>query len=97
MQRTVCSCQMWSSCMVPSTTRHIQSYFLALPLVLSLCLTHTMPPFSLQVRHVSDFFKQRPPRCSSQETAESEELERKPSLQMADAEHNNHYSYPGPV
>ncbi|XP_055717401.1 phospholipid phosphatase 2-like isoform X2 [Salvelinus fontinalis] len=51
----------------------------------------------LNVRHVSDFFKQRPPRCSSQETAESEELERKPSLQMADAEHNNRYSYPGPV
>ncbi|XP_071394665.1 phospholipid phosphatase 2-like [Centroberyx affinis] len=47
----------------------------------------------LNVRFVSDFFKKRPPRCTSPETAESEEPERKPSLQIADAEHNNHYNY----
>uniref|UniRef100_A0A8C7LEH3 Phospholipid phosphatase 2b n=1 Tax=Oncorhynchus mykiss TaxID=8022 RepID=A0A8C7LEH3_ONCMY len=52
----------------------------------------------LNVRHVSDLFKQGPPHCSSPDTVENEELERrKPSLQIADADHNNHYSYPGPV
>uniref|UniRef100_A0A4W5RQD3 Phospholipid phosphatase 2 n=2 Tax=Hucho hucho TaxID=62062 RepID=A0A4W5RQD3_9TELE len=51
----------------------------------------------LNVRHVSDLFKQGPPHCSSPETADNEEPEsRKPSLQIADADHN-HYSYPGPV
>ncbi|XP_029542852.1 phospholipid phosphatase 2-like [Oncorhynchus nerka] len=52
----------------------------------------------LNVRHVSDLFKQGPSHCSSPDTVENEELERrKPSLQIADADHNNHYSYPGPV
>ncbi|MBN3303223.1 PLPP2 phosphatase, partial [Amia calva] len=52
----------------------------------------------LIVRYVSDFFKQRPPRCPAPvDTAECEVLERKPSLQIAEAEHNNHYSYPGAV
>ncbi|XP_062411971.1 phospholipid phosphatase 2b [Sardina pilchardus] len=51
----------------------------------------------LTVRYVSDFFKQRPPRCSSPETVESDALERKPSMQMVDSEHNNHYTYPGAV
>ncbi|XP_068176313.1 phospholipid phosphatase 2b [Antennarius striatus] len=54
----------------------------------------------LNVRFVSDFFKKRPPRCAKPETAESEGPERKPSLQIADAERGNHYNYnhsPGPV
>lgn len=56
----------------------------------------------LNVHFVSDFFKKRPPRCTrtSQNTADSEEPERKPSLQIADSEHGNHYNYhhsPGPV
>lgn len=49
------------------------------------------------MRYVSDFFKERPPRCQHAETAESEDMERKPSLQIADAERNNHYSYSRPV
>ncbi|XP_049444672.1 phospholipid phosphatase 2b [Epinephelus fuscoguttatus] len=54
----------------------------------------------LNVRFVSDFFKKRPPRCTRPDTADSEEPERKPSLQIADTEHSNHYNYhhnPGPV
>ncbi|XP_033820855.1 phospholipid phosphatase 2b [Periophthalmus magnuspinnatus] len=54
----------------------------------------------LNVHFVSDFFKKRPPRHCTQTTAESEELERKPSLQIADSEHGNHYNYhpnSGPV
>ncbi|KAL1022973.1 hypothetical protein UPYG_G00034910 [Umbra pygmaea] len=51
----------------------------------------------LNVRHVSDFFKQRPTPCPRRETDESDEQERKPSLQIVDAEHNNHYSYTGSV
>ncbi|XP_067086657.1 phospholipid phosphatase 2b [Osmerus mordax] len=51
----------------------------------------------LNVRFVSDFFKQRPQRCSAPQAAENEESERKASLQIVDAEHNNHYGYPGPV
>ncbi|XP_046871051.1 phospholipid phosphatase 2b [Hypomesus transpacificus] len=51
----------------------------------------------LNVRFVSDFFKERPQRCSVPQAAENEESERKASLQMGDAEHNNHYGYPGPV
>ncbi|KAL7396575.1 hypothetical protein ABVT39_008130 [Epinephelus coioides] len=54
----------------------------------------------LAVRFVSDFFKKRPPRCTRPDTADSEEPERKPSLQIADTEHSNHYNYhhnPGPV
>lgn len=52
----------------------------------------------LTVRYVSDFFKQRPPpRCSRPETVETDGLERKPSMQMVDSEHNNHYTYPGSV
>lgn len=54
----------------------------------------------LNVCYVSDFFKKRPPRCTRPDTADSEEPERKPSLQIADSEHSNHYNYhhsPGPV
>ncbi|XP_029285991.1 phospholipid phosphatase 2b [Cottoperca gobio] len=54
----------------------------------------------LNVRFVSDFFKKRPSRCTRSDTADSEEPERKPSLQIADSEHGNHYNYrhnPGPV
>ncbi|KAJ3599539.1 hypothetical protein NHX12_033498 [Muraenolepis orangiensis] len=49
----------------------------------------------LTVRFVSDFFKKRPLRCAAgPETAESEEAERKPSLQLVDGgEHNNHYNH----
>lgn len=46
----------------------------------------------LQVRFVSDFFKKRPPRCAKPECADSEEPERKPSLQFVDSEHTNHYN-----
>uniref|UniRef100_A0A3B3T9L1 Phospholipid phosphatase 2b n=1 Tax=Paramormyrops kingsleyae TaxID=1676925 RepID=A0A3B3T9L1_9TELE len=48
----------------------------------------------LIVRYVSDFFKTRPPRCSSPETPDSEELEHKPSLQVRDTERSNHFGYP---
>ncbi|KAM4629576.1 phospholipid phosphatase 2b [Polymixia lowei] len=55
----------------------------------------------LNVRFVSDFFKKRPLRRGGPETSESEEPERKASLQIVDAEQNNHYNYhhhnPGPV
>ncbi|KAM4739592.1 phospholipid phosphatase 2b [Anableps anableps] len=47
----------------------------------------------LNVRFVSDFFKERHPRCMSPDAVNSEEPERKPSLQIADAEHGNHYGY----
>ncbi|KAM9385962.1 phospholipid phosphatase 2-like [Pholidichthys leucotaenia] len=54
----------------------------------------------LNVHFVSDFFKKRPPHCRRPDTADSEEAERKPSLQIGDCEHTNHYNYhhsPGPV
>ncbi|XP_030629766.1 phospholipid phosphatase 2 isoform X2 [Chanos chanos] len=51
----------------------------------------------LNVRYVSDFFKDRPPLCQHAETGENEEMERKPSLQIADTERNNHYNYQRPV
>ncbi|XP_036971015.1 phospholipid phosphatase 2b isoform X2 [Acanthopagrus latus] len=54
----------------------------------------------LNVHFVSDFFKKRPPRCTRSDATDSEEPERKPSLQIADSEHGNHYNYhhnPGPV
>ncbi|XP_051977812.1 phospholipid phosphatase 2-like [Xyrauchen texanus] len=52
----------------------------------------------LTVRYVSDFFKVQPfPQCSSPETMESDLAERKPSLHLGESEHNNHYSYSGPV
>ncbi|XP_056459904.1 phospholipid phosphatase 2b [Gadus chalcogrammus] len=48
----------------------------------------------LNVRFVSDFFKKRPPRCAADPDApESEEPERKPSLQLVDGESNNHYNH----
>ncbi|XP_016298934.1 phospholipid phosphatase 2 [Sinocyclocheilus anshuiensis] len=50
----------------------------------------------LTVRYVSDFFKERPPRCPDVENAENEDSERKPSLQIADTD-RNHYSYSRPV
>ncbi|TNM95245.1 hypothetical protein fugu_016328 [Takifugu bimaculatus] len=49
------------------------------------------------VRHVSDFFKQRPPRCTLADPEENEHLERKPNPQPPDAQHGNHYSYRGAV
>ncbi|CAG5861409.1 unnamed protein product [Menidia menidia] len=54
----------------------------------------------LNVRFVSDFFKERPPRRVRSEGVDGEEPARKPSLQIADAEHGNHYGYrnsPGPL
>ncbi|XP_038571938.1 phospholipid phosphatase 2b isoform X1 [Micropterus salmoides] len=54
----------------------------------------------LNVHFVSDFFKKRPPPCIRPDTADNEEPERKPSVQIADSEHSNHYNYhhnPGPV
>lgn len=51
----------------------------------------------LTVRYVSDFFKQRPPRCTHKETTETENLECKPSPQPPDSQHGNHYNYSGPV
>ncbi|KAG5286280.1 hypothetical protein AALO_G00013090 [Alosa alosa] len=52
----------------------------------------------LNVRYVSDFFKIRPPLCVRSDSGESEDLERKPRLQIAETDRaNNHYSYPGPV
>uniref|UniRef100_A0A3Q2QAE6 Phospholipid phosphatase 2b n=1 Tax=Fundulus heteroclitus TaxID=8078 RepID=A0A3Q2QAE6_FUNHE len=47
----------------------------------------------LNVRFVSDFFKERHPRCARADAANGDEPERKPSLQIADAEHGNHYGY----
>ncbi|KAJ8277257.1 hypothetical protein GJAV_G00073180 [Gymnothorax javanicus] len=46
----------------------------------------------LNVRYVSDFFKQRPQRCSNPETPDGDEMEVKASLQIADSDQNNHYS-----
>uniref|UniRef100_A0A4W6E1I9 Phospholipid phosphatase 2 n=1 Tax=Lates calcarifer TaxID=8187 RepID=A0A4W6E1I9_LATCA len=51
----------------------------------------------LNVRYVSDFFKERPPPCMGPDTAEVEHLERKPSPQPPDSQHGNHYNYSGPV
>lgn len=52
----------------------------------------------LTVRYVSDFFKQRPPRCVRSDPAENEHLERKPNPQPPDGQQRgNHYSYPGAV
>lgn len=51
----------------------------------------------LTVRYVSDFFKQRPPRCNVPERVDGDTLESKASMQVVDSEHNNHYTYPGPV
>lgn len=47
----------------------------------------------LNVHFVSNFFKKRPPRCKAADAADSGAPERKPSLQIADAEHGNHYNY----
>lgn len=47
----------------------------------------------LQVHFVSDFFKKRPPRCAKADAADGEGPERKPSLQIADSDHGNHYNY----
>ncbi|XP_017266492.1 phospholipid phosphatase 2 [Kryptolebias marmoratus] len=47
----------------------------------------------LTVRYLSDFFKNRTPPCAQEEeTAEDEQLERKPSLQPSESHHGNHYS-----
>lgn len=51
----------------------------------------------LNVRYVSDFFKDRPPRCTRPETAETEHLERKPSPQPPDSLHGNHHNCSGAV
>ncbi|MEQ2170775.1 hypothetical protein GOODEAATRI_003825 [Goodea atripinnis] len=45
------------------------------------------------VRFVSDFFKERHPCYKRPDVQNSEEPERKPSVQIADAEHGNHYAY----
>ncbi|XP_029356761.1 phospholipid phosphatase 2b [Echeneis naucrates] len=47
----------------------------------------------LNVYFVSDFFKKRPLRCTKKDSVESEEPERKPSLQITDSEHTNHNNY----
>ncbi|XP_077573810.1 phospholipid phosphatase 2-like [Stigmatopora nigra] len=47
---------------------------------------------SLNVRFVSDFFKKRPPRHLKPDCVDSDETERKPSLQFVDTEHGNHYN-----
>lgn len=60
-------------------------------------VTTPHPSLVLKVRHVSDFFKQRPPRCARSDPAENEHLERKPNPQPPDVQHGNHYSYPGAV
>ncbi|XP_036412403.1 phospholipid phosphatase 2 [Colossoma macropomum] len=51
----------------------------------------------LNVRYVSDFFKERPPLCEHTKAAENEEMENKPSLQIAEPERNNHYNFAGNV
>ncbi|KAI2667951.1 Phospholipid phosphatase 2 [Labeo rohita] len=50
----------------------------------------------LTVRYISDFFKERPPRCQDVENAENEDSERKPSIQISDTD-RNHYSYSRPA
>ncbi|XP_077463819.1 phospholipid phosphatase 2b [Stigmatopora argus] len=47
---------------------------------------------SLNVRFVSDFFKKRPPHHPKPDCVNSDEPERKPSLQFVDTEHGNHYN-----
>ncbi|XP_692261.7 phospholipid phosphatase 2 [Danio rerio] len=51
----------------------------------------------LTVRYISDFFKERPPRCPDVENAENADVERKPSLQIADTDRNNYYPISRPV
>ncbi|KAL7842349.1 hypothetical protein SRHO_G00240380 [Serrasalmus rhombeus] len=51
----------------------------------------------LNVRYVSDFFKERPPLCEDAEMADNEEMENKPSLQIAEPDRNNHYNFAGTV
>ncbi|KAL6468730.1 hypothetical protein MHYP_G00222540 [Metynnis hypsauchen] len=52
----------------------------------------------LVVQYVSDFFKRHPSTpCSSPDTVVSDMLERKPSIQVGDLEHNNHYGYHRPT
>ncbi|XP_037530606.1 phospholipid phosphatase 2-like [Nematolebias whitei] len=47
----------------------------------------------LNVRFVSDFFKKRSLRCSRTAAGDSEDLERKPSLQISDAMQGNHHNF----
>ncbi|KAI5616492.1 phospholipid phosphatase 2-like, partial [Silurus asotus] len=51
----------------------------------------------LNVRYVSDFFKERLPQQRHPETCETDDSERKPSLQIADQERNHHCSFSGTV
>ncbi|XP_022066839.1 phospholipid phosphatase 2 [Acanthochromis polyacanthus] len=51
----------------------------------------------LTVRYVSDFFKQRPPRCTRPDAAEIEHLECKPRPQPSDSRQENHYNCSGTV
>ncbi|KAF5889811.1 phospholipid phosphatase 2-like, partial [Clarias magur] len=44
----------------------------------------------LNVRYVSDFFKERLPRQRTPQTPETDDSERKPSLQIAEQERNHH-------
>ncbi|XP_076837375.1 phospholipid phosphatase 2 [Brachyhypopomus gauderio] len=51
----------------------------------------------LNVRYVSDFFKDRPPLCQEGGAVECEQRECKPRLQVAEAQRSNHYNFPGTV
>lgn len=60
------------------------------------CVSNSLASLRSQVRHVSDFFKQRPPLCAqADEQAEEEQLESKPNPQPLDSQHGNHYSHAG--
>ncbi|XP_035384606.1 phospholipid phosphatase 2 isoform X2 [Electrophorus electricus] len=51
----------------------------------------------LNVLYVSDFFKERPPLCQDGGTAESEDGDHKPRLQVSEAQRSNHYNFTGTV
>ncbi|MCI4390845.1 hypothetical protein PGIGA_G00127570 [Pangasianodon gigas] len=51
----------------------------------------------LNVRYVSDFFKERLPRQRHPEMSETDESEHKPSLQIVEQERNHHCSFSGAV
>ncbi|XP_060762208.1 phospholipid phosphatase 2 [Neoarius graeffei] len=51
----------------------------------------------LNVRYVSDFFKERLPRQQHPEPSETDDSERKPSLQIVEQDRNHHCSFSGTV
>ncbi|CAN9502463.1 unnamed protein product [Ophioblennius macclurei] len=51
----------------------------------------------LNVRYVSDFFKQRPPPCRPSNPVETEHLECKPSPQPPESRQGNNHNCSGPV